>query len=168
MKEEARRARNTQRLGELNPAFARRIAAIITELESKGFRPRIQDAYRSKSDQLAAFQRGSSRVRAGFHNLTNAQGKPDSLAVDMLDDDWPLNPPIGYLVALARAAKNVQCETGIAWGLPVHYRKQLERMIDGESLNISPKVGWDPCHVQPADLSLDAALKGARPQERES
>lgn len=163
MKEDARIQRNATRLKECNPAFAMRVSKVLNRMEALGFRPRIQEAYRSRSDQLAAFQRGSSRVKVGFHNMTTPEGKPDSLAVDMLDDDWPLNPPIGYLLALARAAKRETLQTGIDWGLPVHYRKLLQRAIDGESLENNPKVGWDPCHVEPADITLTEAIKGVRP-----
>lgn len=47
MNEAARKQRNQQRLTECFPKFAKRVKAIISDLEAQGFRPLIQDAHRS-------------------------------------------------------------------------------------------------------------------------
>ena len=104
MKESARLARNTQRLGEMFGAQATATRKVLDRMESQGFRPRIQDAWRSPADQLKAFQRGTSGVRFGFHNVTGAGGAKEALACDVLDDDHPLGPPSRYLLALTIAA----------------------------------------------------------------
>src|SRR6185295_3239836 len=85
MNESARKARNKQRLGECFPAFAQRVQAVIHDLEAENFRPRIQEAHRSIEDQLLAFKNGNSQVKFGFHNVTGSDGKPEALAVDLLD-----------------------------------------------------------------------------------
>lgn len=163
MKEPARLARNAQRLSELHLVFAQRIAAVIAELESAGYRPRIQDAWRSPQSQLEAFERGTSKLKFGFHNVTGPAGQPEALAVDMLDDDFPLNPRLDYLLRLAGAARKQLCETGIAWGLPNHLREAIAAAIDAQDWNARLKIGWDPTHIEPSDLTVAAALAGARP-----
>jgi hypothetical protein len=117
MNEAARRQRNQQRLLELYPTFARRVAALIAELESEGWRPRIQDAWRSPQAQRAAWESGHSKLQWGFHNATGAGGRPEALAVDLLDDDAALNPGKPYLLRLAAAAEDAGLVTGIRWGL---------------------------------------------------
>src|SRR3982751_6042999 len=101
MNETARKQRNQQRLTECFRKFAQRVEAVINDLEAQGFRPRIQDAHRSIEDQLKAVKNGFSKVKFGFHNVTGANGKPESLAVDLLDDDKPLNPSRRYIILLA-------------------------------------------------------------------
>lgn len=88
MREDARLSRNSQRLTELHPEFAARVRSVIAVLEARGFRPRIQDAWRSPEKQLEAVANGNSKHKFGFHNLTSAAGKPEALAVDLLDDDF--------------------------------------------------------------------------------
>ena len=167
MKEDARIARNATRLRECNPVFAVRVSKIINRMESLGFRPRIQEAYRSQSDQLAAVRRGASRTKQGFHNLTNSDGKPDSCAVDVLDDNAPNNPGLRYMLSLAWCAKQEKCVTGIDWGCTAHVKRILAKAINEQRFDFEIDrhlIGWDPCHVQPADLSLDRALTGDRPK----
>lgn len=163
MTDDARNKRNASKLRECNPVFAMRVSRILGRLEADGFRPRIQEAYRSRSDQLAAFQRGASRVKVGFHNMTTPDGKPDALAVDVLDDNAPLSPGTRYVLALAWAAKCELCATGIDWGLLQPQRNAIAAAIEAKQLDADVRVGWDPCHVQPADVPLDAALQGRRP-----
>jgi len=166
MKEEARITRNATRLRECNPVFAVRASKIIGRMESLGFRPRIQEAYRSQSDQLAAVRRGSSRVKEGFHNLTSPEGKPDSCAVDVLDDNAPNNPGLQYMLALAWCAKQEKCSTGIDWGCTAHVNRLIAKAIEEQRFDFKIDmhlIGWDPCHVQPADLEREDALRGRRP-----
>lgn len=163
MNEESRRARNAQRLAELHSTYAGRIGRLISQLEAAGYRPRIQDAWRSPESQLAAFEAGTSKLTFGFHNLTTADGRPDSLAVDLLDDDSPLASRTAYLLQLAAAARTVQCQTGIGWGLPQRLRDAVQEAIASGNWNAAVKVGWDPTHVEPADVTLAEARAGKRP-----
>jgi len=76
MNEQDRQTRNRERLEECHPVFSARVAAIIANLEHDGYRPRIQEAWRSPSDQLKDFQSGHSKLQFGFHNTTAVDGKP--------------------------------------------------------------------------------------------
>ena len=104
MNETQRKQRNTERIAELWPSFVSKIEAVIAELETLGLRPRIQDARRSEHDQLIAFNSGHSKLKFGFHNVTGSNGAKEALAVDMLDDNHPLNIGTEYLLFLAAAA----------------------------------------------------------------
>jgi hypothetical protein len=167
MTEAARIARNTERLAECAPTFAPRVQRILTTLQLQAFRPRIQDAFRSPADQRKAVEAGNSKLAFGFHNVTNrATGAKESLAVDVLDDDAPLDPSMRFLAALAIAASDVGCETGIAWGLPRGLQQAWREVIEARDVTRAAsmtKRGWDPTHVQPRHLTVDAAKSGARP-----
>ena len=108
MKEAARKQRNQQRLTECFPTFAERVKAVIEDIESQGFRPRIQAAHRTIPDQLEAFKKHRSKVKFGFHNVTGEDGKPEALAVDLLDDDNPLNPGREYEIRFGRDGREAR------------------------------------------------------------
>jgi hypothetical protein len=163
MKEAARVTRNTQRQTELFPAFRRRLQRVISSLEASGFRPRIQDGWRSPQEQEALFEKGTTKVKFGFHNITNKDGSPASLAVDMLDDDFALNPRKEYLLRLAAAAQGEGLATGIDWGLPPAMREAIRSAIEGKQWNANVKIGWDPTHVEPTGLTISEARAGKRP-----
>ena len=93
--------RNSERLTECFPPFAGVLRTALDTLKAEGFRPRIQDAWRSEADQLLAFANGNSRTKFGFHNVVGPGGEKQSLACDVLDDDNPLNPRTRFLLALA-------------------------------------------------------------------
>ena len=163
MKEPARLARNAQREGELFPAFATRIAGLITSLEAQNLRPRIQDAWRSPEDQRKAFESGHSKLLFGFHNVTGSEGQQEGLAVDLLDDDHPLNPARPYLLKLAAAAEQQKLVTGIRWGLPKALRAAIDEAIAAQRWDAPVKIGWDPCHVEPTGITVAEARAGVRP-----
>lgn len=163
MNEAARRKRNTEKLVELYPAFRARIAALIQVLEGHGIRPRIQEAWRSPADQLVAFETGHSKLKYGFHNVTGAGGSRESLAVDLLDDDSPLNPSVGYLLQVASAAAAQGLKTGIRWGLPPALAAAVDSAIAAKDWTRPVKVGWDPTHVEPVGLTASEAKVGKRP-----
>jgi len=101
VKEDARLKRNIQRQVELYPTFAARVVRIIATLEAAGFRPRIQDAWRSAAAQAELFAKGTTKVKFGFHNVTGTGGRPESLAVDLLDLD------VAFIVVLLRCAAKI-------------------------------------------------------------
>jgi hypothetical protein len=164
MNETARKQRNKQRLTECFPAFARKVEAVIKDLEAEGFRPRIQDAHRSIADQLKAFKGGFSKVKFGFHNVTSSNGKPESLAVDLLDDDKPLNPSRKYIILLAAAAQAHGLHPGSFFGLPSALRKGLRKAIDERDFDPKIKIGFDPTHIEVSDISIAQAKAGQRPE----
>jgi len=163
MTEDKRKQRNADRLTELFPAFRKKIQAVIAALESQGQRPRIQDGWRSPEDQLAAFLAGNSKLKFGFHNVTGAGGAKESLAVDMLDDNLPLNPKSSYLLRLAAAAEQQGLITGIRWGLPANLRAAIDQAIAAKNWDAPVKIGWDPTHVEPTGLTPAEAKAGKRP-----
>jgi hypothetical protein len=163
MNDTARRQRNQQRLKELHPRTATRVAAVIRELEDEGWRPLIQEAWRSPAAQRAAFEAGHSRLRHGFHNLTGPDGRPEALAVDLLDDDAPLTPGKPYLLRLAAAAEQAGLATGIRWGLPAALARAIDTAILLRDWQAPVKIGWDPTHLQATGLTVAQARAGARP-----
>lgn len=163
MNEAARRQRNTDKLAELFPVFRIRIEALIQDLEGRGIRPRIQEAYRSPADQLVAFQTGHSKLKYGFHNVTGTGGLKESLAVDLLDDDHPMNPSVTYLLQVAAAAEAQGLMTGIRWGLPKGLASAVDAALAAKDWKRAVKVGWDPTHVEPVGLSASEAKAGKRP-----
>ena len=163
MNEEARKQRNKQRLTECFPVFAKKVEAIIKDMENLGFRPRIQDAHRSIQAQLEAFRRGTSKVKFGFHNVTGAGEKPESLAVDLLDDDNPLNPKREYLIRLASVAEAHGLHTGIFFNLPRSLRNGLRRAIDELDFRTPVKMGFDPTHIEVVGITIAEAKAGERP-----
>lgn len=163
MNDAARKKRNKDRLAELHPQFGLGVQKVIDALESKGIRPRIQDAWRSPADQLRAFNAGHAKVKYGFHNVTSSTGGKEALAVDMLDDDAPLNPSKPYLLQLAAAAEAAGLVTGIRWDLPVRLVKGINNAIAAEDWNADVKISWDPTHIQPTGITIADAKSGKRP-----
>jgi hypothetical protein len=163
MKEADRKKRNEERLGELYPTFRARLEKVIQSLEASGLRPRIQDAWRSPAEQQQAFDSGYSKLRYSFHNVTAKDGTPESLAVDLLDDDAPLNPSKSYLLQLAAAAKSAGLITGIRWGVPAKLAAAIDAAIASKGWGANVKVGWDPTHVQPTDITVAEARASKRP-----
>ena len=163
MNDPARRKRNADRLHQLFPTFAARVAAVIAELEDEGWRPRIQDGWRSIAAQEAAFAAGHSKLKFGFHNVTGANGRPEALAVDLLDDDAPVNPGKPYLLRLAAAAGDAGLVSGIRWGLSAKMAKAIDTAITNREWQAPVKLGWDPTHLEPTGLTVAQARAGARP-----
>jgi hypothetical protein len=163
MTEQARIKRNQDKLSELFSRFATRIESVIQDLQALGIRPRIQEAYRSPEAQLIAFNSGTSKLKFGFHNITGDDGKPESLAVDLLDDDRPLAPSTNYLLRLATVAETHGLETGVLWGLPPKLQDGVRQALASGDFGAKVKVGWDPTHIQPRGITVAEAKQGKRP-----
>jgi putative chitinase len=164
MEEAKRLQRNQERLKECYGPFAQAVKALLEDLQAHGFRPRIQDAWRSPEDQEKAFNSGHSQLKFGFHNVTGSDGRKETLAVDILDDDNPLAPPSRYLLALTAFAQDHGLETGILWGLNDGVRQGTLQAIRERNFDAPVKVGWDPCHVQVAGITPEEAKQGKRPE----
>jgi hypothetical protein len=141
----------------------KRLAAVITDLEKQGLRPRIQDAWRSPADQLKAFNSGHSKLKFGFHNVTAKDGTKEALAVDLLDDDHAAHEGREYLLRLAAAAEKQGLTTGIRWGLPQKLRDAIDAAIAAGKWDAPVKIGWDPAHVEPTGITPAQAKAGKRP-----
>lgn len=163
MNEVDRRKRNEERLKELYPTFRARLKLVITSLGSDGIRPRIQDTWRSPADQKKAYDSGNSNLLFGSHNVTAQNGIPQSLTVDLLDDDSPLDAGKSYRLQLAAAAERAGHITGIRWSLPNKLRTAIDQSVAAKNWKANVKIGWDPTHVQPTDLTVAEARAGKRP-----
>jgi len=162
MKEADRLARNKERLTECFPTFAARVAAVIAEMEGLGFRPRIQAAHRTIADQKIAHDTGHSHVLFGFHNVTGAGGKPESLAVDLLDDDHPDETVSRkYLITLASLAQKHGLHSGIFFDAPD--KVALQKAIDDLDFDVHIKMGFDPTHLESTGITIARAAAGDRP-----
>jgi hypothetical protein len=164
MKEPARLQRNADRIGECFPGFGTQMRKVLNTLEAQGFRPRIQDAWRSKEDQLKAFNAGTSKLKFGFHNATGSGGRKEACACDVLDDDNPFTPPTRYLLALAAAARAQGLSTGILWGLPSELAAGVEAALAAKKFDARVSVGWDPTHTQIVGLTSTQVRNGQRPK----
>ncbi len=163
MLETDRIARNQSRFIELHPAFRVRVQAVVQEMESLGYRPRIQDAWRSASAQMEAFRRGYSQVMYGFHNVTALNGAREALAADILDDNQPLTAKTDFMLHLAAAAEKNGLTTGVRWGLSDTYTKAINDAIAAQTWTIPIHVGWDPLHVEVIGMTTAEAKSGKRP-----
>ncbi len=87
MTEDARRQRNAEMLDDCDHVFGLKLAIVLAKMEAQGYRPRIQQSWRSVEEQRALHAAGRSHVMWGFHNVTGPNGEPQALAADVLDDD---------------------------------------------------------------------------------
>ena len=159
------RGRSATKIGFPN-AFRVSVAAPPRSLwnsKRMAFVPRIQDAWRSIPDQIAAFNAGNSKVKFGFHNITGDHGEKEALAVDLLDDDAPLSPSTKYLLMVAKAAREQGLQTGILWDLPKRLQDGVEAAIAAGNFDARVKGGWDPTHIEPTGITIAEAKSGKRP-----
>lgn len=163
MLETERKQRNFTKLQEVHPGMRARLEAVLRELEAAGFRPRIQEAWRSPQDQLAAFNTGKSRVRFGFHNVTSPGGLKEALAADVWDDDRPTTTKTDFMLRLAAAAEKNGLATGIRWDLSENRAKLIDDAIAAKNWKAPVWVGWDPLHVEVTGLTIEEAREGKRP-----
>jgi predicted double-glycine peptidase len=168
MIEAERIQRNQSRLQELYPYFRIRVQAVLQEMEAAGYRPRIQDAWRSPADQLKAYQQGTSQVQFGFHNVTGANGMKEALAADILDDNHISGTKTDYMLQLAAAAQRNGLTTGIRWGLSDTYSKAVDDAIAAQTWTVPIHVGWDPLHVEATGITIPEAKRGLRPDTKDS
>lgn len=168
MLEADRLQRNQARLQEMYPYFSVRVQAVLKELEAAGYRPRIQDAWRSPEDQLKAYRAGTSQVQFGFHNVTGANGVKEALAADILDDDHINDPKTHYMLHLAAAAEHNGLTTGVRWGLTDTFSKAIDTAIAAQTWTVPIHVGWDPMHVEVTGVTIPEAKKGIRPDTKDN
>jgi len=164
MNEADRKQRNYLKVHELHPAIRPRMEAVLSELESYGYRPRIQEAWRSPKDQLAAYNAGTSKVKYGFHNVTAADGTKEALAADVWDDDRPTGAKTHFMLHLLAAAEKNGLNTGIRWSLSDNRIKLIEDAVAQEDWKRPVWVGWDPLHVEVTGITIQEAEAGKRPE----
>jgi len=163
MLESERIAYNKNKLKDLYPAFRTRIEAVLKEMEDAGYRPRLQVTWRSVADQLDAYRRGKTRVLFGFHNITGANGVREALAVDIWDDNLLDKVKVDFILHLAAAAEAQGLTTGVRWDLPDEDSVLIDIALQNQNWDAKIRVGWDPLHVEPTEITIEEAKAGKRP-----
>lgn len=153
---------NHQKLNELHPAFRSKIQIVLSELRSRGLRPRIATAWRSAQAQADAVAVGSSKVEFGFHNTTGPNGEKQAWACDIVDDNKARVTNPNFFFPLAKIAESHGMVTGIRWGLSEKDVETVELSIQQEDWagTTTMRTGWDPAHVQPVGITARDAQKG--------
>ena len=164
MLDSERRRVNARRLLELNPVFRPKVQAVLADLESHGLRPYIATGYRSRAEQAKKKADGFSKVSFGLHNCTTKTGKPDSLAVDIVDADLLWNAPRSFWLKLISASEAHGLESGGFWGLNKAKRALVRAAIKAKNWNVLLPLGWDVAHQQWKGISPLAARMGKRPK----
>jgi hypothetical protein len=154
-----RQIANEGRLTTCDASFAASVRAVIHDLESCGFKPWVAESWRSPKDQVQAFTLGRSEVKFGFHNVVGLRREPRAFAVDLIDAPGANAPSQEYALRLSSVAHRYSLTTGILWGLNNRERRVVGMAIEGPRIDQRLKIGWDPCHLEPADRSLSQILK---------
>ena len=136
----------TTDLHALDPAFRRNVESILSELEDRGFHPRIAASYRSPERQRTYYLLGRIERSLGLSAVTQvtrschnhrAQGNPAALAIDI----WGGRPGAAseehavFFRALRDAAQARGLVSGAAWSQSNAAWKRYG-------------IGWDPAHVE--------------------
>lgn len=114
MTDSARHAFNEKQLLHVHPTLARKVRAIIKDLEGHGQKPQVAQGYRDASAQAAILAAGNSTVSFSFHEATR-NGKPCALACDITDvrygsDGWDAPAEFWHLLGSSAHAH------GLVWG----------------------------------------------------
>lgn len=150
MTEASRKSNNSAKINQLHRPLRVKVLAVLSDLEGHGYRPRIQEAYRTPADQLEDYNKGTSHLKFGFHNITYPTGLPASCAADIYNDDMPLAdvPNHPFFLMLASSAESHGLVSGIYWGLKQNQRDIIKRAIEAKGWNTVYRVGFDPYHIQ--------------------
>lgn len=154
-RDDARVRQNEARLAEMFPGFRARVEAILADLETEGWHPRIQTAWLARED---------AREKITLHHITGKGGgkggRKEALAADIVDDDAP---GARFWLCLAAAARRRGCQTGILRGLPEAEHGPIIAAVDAPYGDIPALLGEEPAHVAPIGLSVAEARHGKRP-----
>jgi len=156
---------NAARLTKLNPYMRPKIAGVLADLETHGYRPEIEaEVWRSPAEQARKVAQGYSQTLFSFHTATTRDGRPDSLAADIVDVRYGDTPhtPTPYWLTLAAVAESHRLTTGIYWGLSQIARKRIHAAIQGRNFNAKVATGWDTAHCEPVGITTAQARRGLR------
>jgi hypothetical protein len=158
LSERQRRMTNEDRLAQCDAGFAAKVRAVIRDLEGSGFKPWVAESWRSPKLQVQAFILGRSQVKFGFHNIVGSGKEPRAFAVDLIDTPGADVPSQAYALRLSSVAHHHNLTTGILWGLSNQQRRVVGKAVEASHVSRIVKIGWDPCHLEPADRSLSQIL----------
>jgi hypothetical protein len=159
LSESRRKMTNDDRLAKCDAGFATKVRAVIHDLENSGFKPWVAESWRSPKHQVQAFTLGHSEVKFGFHNVVGPQREPRAFAVDLIDIPGANAPSQDYALRLSSVAHRYNLTTGILWGLSNPERRVVGKAVEAPHVDRIVKIGWDPCHLEPADRSLSQILQ---------
>jgi len=166
MNEVQRKKLNEERLLLIDEAIRNRVSNVITELEQQGLRPVIaKEVWRDPALQKKLFDEGKSKVQWGFHCATTPDGKPSSLAADIVDAELGWDAPRKFWILLGGAAATHRLHWGGYFGfvkLP-KLKQRLNQTLKDKDFDPSIKMGWDPAHVEVKGITIAEAKAGNRP-----
>jgi len=159
------KAKNEEKIKELYHKFVPKVRAIIKDLEGHGYIPLIVWAWRSPEEQERLYKQGSTKIKYGFHNVSDRLGGPEAMAVDIVDARYMYNAPKRFWLMLASSALAHGCESGVLWtGSNILLRNRIMKAIKERDFSYNGPLGWDCAHVQMLPNSkLAAVRKGWRP-----
>jgi peptidoglycan L-alanyl-D-glutamate endopeptidase CwlK len=104
-----------QKLRSMHPDLRQKIQTVLQALKKRGYKPKIDNAWRARSVQAKPVQQGRSRVQFSFHNAQKPDGTPNAYAADIIDTRYGWRPEAatsGFWKALGGEAK----KQGLYWG----------------------------------------------------
>jgi hypothetical protein len=163
--DDKRSIHNEAMLAKVYPTLRPKIRAIISDMEGKGWKPVIDvGVYRTPAEQAEKKRNGYSKVSYSYHNVTGANGQPESLAADIVDARYGWDAPSSYWLQLASSAEAHGMETGIRWGLITPKRLIINALLRAKNWKAKYAMGWDAAHVQVTGITLGQAHAGKRPK----
>jgi hypothetical protein len=161
--EETRRQQNAQRLQKISPTIRPAVALVIADMEADGHRPLIhENVHRTIAEQLQMVRRGVSKTRYSYHNATTPDGRPDSLAADIVDADQLWNVERRFWMDLCRHALARGLRSGYFFGLTLKEKQALLGACERRDYGAKLRTGWDAAHVQTARVTIEQARQGLR------
>lgn len=140
-----------------------KVAAVIKDLEGHGLEPLIAaSVFRKPEEQLKLYNAGRSQVKWGFHCAMTKDGKPGSLAADIVDAKLGWNAPGKFWLMLGSSAMAHGLGWGGLWGLPDTLRKGILKIIEDKDWNRPVKFGWDVAHIETTAVTVAQAKAGKR------
>lgn len=166
MTDEERRQTNDERLLLVDESIRLQVRAVLASMEHYGHKPLIAaEVWRSPEKQMEMYRRGVSKVKWGFHCATR-NGKPASLAADIVDAAKAWSASKAFWVTLGYCARAQGLGWGGEWGLTASLKKGLAAAMDtvpgGCAIDASVKIGWDPAHVETRRVTVAEARAGKR------
>jgi hypothetical protein len=87
-------------------------------------------------------------------------GKPASLAADIIDADHGWNVPRSFWLILGSSALAHGLSWGGLWGLSAKLKNGTLSSINANDWDANVKLGWDLAHVETSTVSIQDAKSG--------
>ena len=163
MNEARRKQQNKDMLLRIDKTIRPAVAAVIADLERQGQRPLIdRGVWRSPAEQLEKFKHGFSKVKWGYRCATTKDGKPDSLAADIVDANKMWNASREFWLRLGASALKHKLGWGGYFGLPKAMKESLGAELARKKFDSPAKLGWDVAHVETTRVTIAEAKSGKR------